>query len=250
LNGYEFEVMEQTITNLLRLDENVVGWKFIRSESELSGIARAKRKVYSCQMLKVASQGGYVLAATENELSCSYERFVFGMMHFQDSLLISHLNRYAKTKDTAMKWLMENLPKTKCKGVAVGPLSKIRFAPDVIYIPVNSWQATRCIQACTYESGENLNFLMGMSALPCAYGAVYTYTSGKPNLVTACSGARVYGKFDKNELAFFIPFSYVNRFTEGLKDTDKKGLKCPLFLYLGFPPQSPKSIFTSEYEQS
>jgi len=212
-------------------------------ENELVGVTLVKKKVYSCQMLKIASRGGYVHAATENELSCHHERFVFGMELLQDIHFKNHM-KYVKTKDIAKRWFIENLPKTKCIGIAVGPLSKIHFRPDLVFLPVNAWQATRCIHAYTYENGENLSFLMGSGALPCAYGAVYTYNTGKPNLVSACSGTRIYGKFEKNDLSFFISFKDLDKFINGLKETHKKGLRCPLLPYLGYPPKPPNDVFS------
>lgn len=237
--------LEQRINELLRLGEFPVGWKFVKHERELNGITLVRKKVYSCQMLKIASQGGYVHAATENELSCHHERFIFGMESLQDIHLESQM-KYVKTKDIAKKWFLEKVPKTKCKGIMVGPLGKVGFTPDLIVLSVNAWQATRCIHAYTHESGENLQFVIGPSAIPCAYGAVYVYNAGKPNLVTACSGARTYAKFEKNDLSFFIPFKDAEKFINGLKETHKKRLTVPLLLDLGYPPKPPKSVFKKE----
>ncbi len=237
-----YEHLEKAINELLRLDEFPIGWKFVKDESELTGVALVKKKVYSCQMLKIASQGGYVHAATENELSCRHERYIFGMEPLQDKHLEIQM-KYAKTKDVAEKWFLERAPKTKCKGIMVGPLGKVTFTPDLIVLIVNAWQATRCIHAYLHESGEDFQFVIGPSAIPCAYGAVYVYNTGKPNLVTACSGARAYGKFEKNDLSFFMPFQDVDKFVEGLRETHRKGVTVPLLLDLGFPPRPAKSVF-------
>ena len=237
--------LEKAINELLRLEEFPVGWKFVRDESELAGVTLVKRKVYSCQMLKIASQGGYVHAATENELSCHHERFIFGMEPLQNIHLETQM-KYAKTKDIAKKWFLDRVPKTKCVGIMVGPLGKVGFTPGLIVLPVNAWQATRCIHAYLHENGDDFNSVTGPSAIPCAYGAVYVYNTGKPNLVTACSGARAYGKFEKNDLSFFMPFQDVEKFIEGLKETHKKGVTVPLLLDLGFPPKPAKSVFEKE----
>lgn len=237
--------LDKIINELLRIEEFPVGWKFVRDESELTGAVLAKKKLYSCQMLKIASQGGYVHAATKNELSCHMEKFVYGMEPLTDTLLETE-TRYIKTKDTAKKWFLEALPKTRCYGIKVGPLSKVNFTPDVIALIVNAWQATRCIHAYIYETGENLQFMVGPNAIPCAYGAVYAYNAGKPNLVPACSGARTQAKFGKDDMAFFMPFKDADKFIYGLKETHKKGLRVPFFLYLGYPPKPPKSVFKKE----
>jgi len=118
-------------------------------ENELVGVTLVKKKVYSCQMLKIASRGGYVHAATENELSCHHERFVFGMELLQDIHFKNHM-KYVKTKDIAKRWFIENLPKTKCIGIAVGPLSKIHFRPDLVrkWGKPQFFNGIRCLALC------------------------------------------------------------------------------------------------------
>ena len=243
-----YEELERTLTELLRMEEFPVGWKFVEDESELSEMLRPKKKVYSCQMMKIASQGGFVLAATDKELACRHERLAFDMEPLEDTYVQSIQMRYVKDKEVAKKWLLEMRPtlKKRRRGIIVGPLSKVPFTPDIIILTVNAWQATRCIHAYAYHDGENLNFMMGLGALPCAYGAVYVYNTGKPNLVTACSGAREWGKFERNDLSFFMPFKDANRFVEGLKATHGKGLRVPMFLDLGYPPKPARAVFEND----
>jgi len=233
---------ETTISELLRLDEFPVGLKFLHSEEDCKGVAQAKRRLYSCQMLKIAGQGGYLHAATERELSCPHERIVFGMAEVTDED-VERQTTYVSGKENARKWFETQLPRTRCKGLIVGPLGKMESEPDIVALTVNAWQATRCIHAYTFHGGVNMQFVTGPAAIPCAYGAVYVHNSGKPNLVTACSGARRYGKFEKNDLIFFFPFRDIEKFVEGLQESDKNELSVPLLLDLGYPPRIPKAVF-------
>ena len=233
---------EKTISGLLRLDEFPVGLKFVHNEQGLKGIVRAKRRLYSCQMLKIAGQGGYLHAATERELSCPHERIVFGMADVTDED-VERQTTYVSGKEIARKWFKTQLPRTKCRGLIAGPLGKMESDPDIVALTVNAWQATRCIHAYTFHDGLNMQFVTGPAAIPCAYGAVYVYNSGKPNLVTACSGARRYGKFEKNDLLFFFPFRDIEKLVKGLQESEKNGLSVPLLLDLGYPPRIPKAVF-------
>lgn len=233
---------ERTICGLLKLDELPVGLKFVHNEREFDGVVGAKRRLYSCQMLKIAGQGGYLHAATDRELSCPHERIVFGMAEVNDED-VERQTTYVSTKEVARKWFETQMPRTNCRGLIVGPLGKMKSDPDIVALTGNAWQATRCIHAYTYHDGVNMQFVTGPAAIPCAYGAVYVHNSGKPNLVTACSGARRYGKFEKNDLIFFFPFKDIEKFVEGLQESDKNGLSVPLLLDLGYPPRIPKAVF-------
>jgi len=233
---------EKTMSELLRLDEFPVGLRFVHDDREFEGVARAKRRLYSCQMLKIAGQGGYLHSATQQELSCPHERIVFGMAAITDED-IERQTTYVSNREVARKWFETQVPRTKCLGLIVGPLSKMKDEPDVLALTVNAWQATRCIHAYTFQDGLNAQFVTGPAAIPCAYGAVYVYNSGRPNLVTACSGARRYGKFEKGDLIFFFPFKDIEMFVEGLQESNKNGLTVPLFLDLGYPPRIPKAVF-------
>lgn len=239
-----YRELEQNITELLRLEQYPVAWKFVKDENELKGVALVKKKIYSCQMLKIASTGGYVVGATEEELACIFEKISFGMAEIEEESIKRQM-RYAKNEEIAKKEI-ELKPKLKSKGIIVGPLSKVRFTPDLIALFVNAWQAMRCVHAYVHETGENINFVIGPNATPCAYGPVYVYNNGKPNLVLPCSGARIYGKFQTDELTFFMPFRDADTFLNGLKATDAKGLKVPLLMDLGYPPKEPKNVFEKE----
>lgn len=237
-----YHSLENAISGLLRLDEFPVGLKFVHDEKELNGVARAKRRLYSCQMLKIAGQGGYLHAATGRELSCPHERIIFGMSEVTDDDVERQM-RYVRGKDLAREWFETQVPRTSCKGLIVGPLGKMKADPDIVALTVNAWQATRCINAYAIHDGVNMQFVTGSAAIPCAYGAVYVYNSGRPNLVTACSGARRYGKFEKNDLIFFFPFKDIGKFVEGLQESDRQGLSVPLLLDLGYPPRIPDAVF-------
>jgi uncharacterized protein (DUF169 family) len=236
--------LEKELTELLRLQDYPVAVKFATEDNDLKGAQKPKKDLYSCQMLKIASTGGYVIAAPQERLVCSNERLCFGFEEVQEKNINSQM-RYAKTREIAEKQV--NLrPKTKCIGIICGRLERVRFEPDVLVLTVDAWQATRLIHAYVHETGEDMTFTTGTNAIPCAYGIVYVHETKKPNVTFPCSGARSYGKYQNNEINFNIPWSMAELFLAGLKATDQKGLKVPFFLDFGYPPKDPMNVFKDE----
>jgi len=236
--------IEKELTELLRLQEYPVAVKFALDDNDFKGVQKSKKDIYSCQMLKIASNGGYVIAAAKERLVCPNERLCFGFEEVQEKNINSQM-RYAKTREIAEKQIALR-PKTKCIGIICGSLGRARFEPDVLVLTVDAWQATRLIHAYVHETGEDMSFTTGTNAIPCAYGIVYAYETKKPNITLPCSGARSYGKYLSDEMGFNIPWRMVGLFLDGLKATDAKGLKVPLLLDLGYPPKDPMNVFKEE----
>ncbi|PKM92518.1 MAG: hypothetical protein CVU81_00035 [Euryarchaeota archaeon HGW-Euryarchaeota-1] len=236
--------LEKDLMELLKLQEYPVAVKFAVEDNDFKGVQKPKKDLYSCQMLKIASTGGYVIAAPQERLVCPNERLCFGFEEVQEKNINSQM-RYAKSREIAEKEI-ELRPKTKCIGIICGRLERVRFEPDILVLTVDAWQATRLAHAYVHETGEDMTFVSGTNALPCAYGLVYVRNTGKPNITLPCSGARSYGKYGSDEMSFNIPWSMMGLFLDGLKATDAKGLKVPFLLDLGYPPKDPMNVFKDE----
>ena len=236
--------LEKDLMELLKLQEYPVGVKFATEDKDFRGAQKSKKDLYSCQMLKIASMGGYVIAAPDERLVCSNERLCFGFEEVKEKNIDSQM-RYAKSREIAEKQVALR-PKTKCIGLICGRLGRLRFSPDVLVLTVDAWQTTRLVHAYVHETGEDMIFTTGTNAIPCAYGLVYVHETGKPNITFPCSGARAYGKFRNDEINFDIPWAMIELFLNGLKATDQKGLKVPFLIDLGYPPKDPMNVFKNE----
>ncbi len=243
---------EQKLTGLLRLEEYPTAIKFAKTKEDFRGVKMIPKKgIYSCQVFKIASTGGFAVGADADSLACLNERVIFGIAteeSMQNALDIE-IQKYAGGNKEIGKKMIEKWPKLKCIGVMAAPLSKTRFHPDVVMLTVDAWKTQRLIHAYTYHDGEDLIFRAGTNATPCAYGAVYVTNTGKPNLAATCSGAREYGKYQTDDIAFFIPYKDMEKVIKGLEETDKTGLKVPHFIDFGVPTKKPKELFEAPEEQ-
>ena len=242
--------IHEKFMDLLKLKEYPIGIKFAKKEDDFKGSHRIKKDLYSCQLMKIASCGDFLVCVSRENLTCLNERLCFGFEEIGEEHIDTQL-KYAKDRHIAQKQVNSrptlNLSEGfECIGIVAGPLSKMRIDPDVIAITVDPWQATRLVHSYLHETGDNLTFVSGTNALPCAYGLVHTFNTGRPNLVLPCSGARIYGKFQDNDMTFTIPVKLLDIFLLGLVATDNKKLSVPLLLDLGYPPKNPMDIFKNE----
>ena len=68
----------------------------------------------------------------------------------------------------------------------------------------------------------------------------YQQPAGEPQMVVPCSGDRIFGQVQDNELAFGFPYSLMAEIIERLEQSQKAGTRYPVTNWLsytaGFPP--------------
>ncbi len=247
--------IHEKLVSILRLEFDPIGVKIAFSEEDLKGVRLIKKPVYSCQLAYIAAAGGFVAGFDIKYFEekglldslCKSELVSLGYRTVEDNVKIQ-AKKYAKDDDIARKQL-EARPKfdKPVRGLAMGPLNKIRFEPDVIVVIGTPWQMTRIGHAYAFMGKHiEMKAFFGPNAIPCSYGWYYTVITREPNIGPPCSGAKEFGKFSDIHMTISIPIEDIDLVIKGLEQTEKRGLRVPHFIDMGVPPKEPKAIFETE----
>jgi uncharacterized protein (DUF169 family) len=218
--------MAHEFEQLLKMATPPVALRFIRTdESVPSGLLRQTKCLTFCQFVSAATTGGYPFLLTRENLGCLNARVNFGLEDYagdpevRASLAKSHVGSYARDLETAF-CVVDSKPKIPfgwLQAIAVAPLGKATFTPDVLILPLLPWQAYFAINGYLYEIGESSLLLrFGANSLMCSYLAVYAGYGHEINLATACSGGHAYAGIQTIDMFLAAPWEKAEAMLRGL----------------------------------
>jgi uncharacterized protein (DUF169 family) len=184
LNKEDFSIL-----NKFNFDIQPIGIKYLTEPPK--GIAKLVETMALCEMLKRA-QGGEVFYADLENHTCEAGPYVLGQREIEKQFVSGEFGAgLGVFKDArAAGRLYHYVPKI-AKGVAdyvaLSPVNKLPFEPDVVIILANIDQAEILFRAMSYETGEmwSSNY---SAAIGCSWLFVYPYITGKINFVTTGLG--------------------------------------------------------------
>ena len=199
-----------------------VGVKYLFHKPE--GIEQLDKSLALCEMIKEAQQRGAPFYFTKENESCFGKGFL-GMRdespEISDGGLLgikfeifqeAHANR-------RLRQAIYSLEKGAVNYVALSPLDKLTFEPDLLILTANPSQAEIVLRAMTYSTGEmyesKATFVGG-----CSWVFVYPYLSGKVNymvtgLAYGMKGRRV---FPEGWFLISIPYNWIPTIAQNLKE--------------------------------
>lgn len=124
--------------------------------------------------------------------------------------------------------------------VCVAPLNRTTFEPHVVEVYANSAQVLRLVHASLYCHGGRVVSTSG-GRLDCAEIVIQTLTTNEPKVILPCTGDRVFGMAQDNEMAFAFPWRYAHEIIEGLEGTHKGGTRYPITVAMRDAVTMPKS---------
>lgn len=217
----ELRKISSELKRILSLKSYPVAVKFCKTDGDLAEGKIPTEKLTFCQMVKLASQGKWKLSCPSDYMGCFTAQMIFGFRPPDEKDLKHHMMQFTDNQEIAKK-IIEAKPKLnlgEIKGLLVGPLED--FVPDFVILIVDSAEALVVIEAYGAVTGEDLSFRNGTSSALCSYGVVVAYQTNKPNLSVPCVGAKRYGLFQDNELAFVLPWDSTKRVYESLLELEK-----------------------------
>ncbi|MDJ0956913.1 MAG: DUF169 domain-containing protein [Arenicellales bacterium] len=236
------------LNRYLRLNTFPVAVKFLREWDEMP--ERAKRplkdmgnRLTTCQAVSLARRFGWVIALGREDSSCVLGAMALGLEkrlpHYTEGNLC--LNLY--TADLKAGRLSEEsvprFPEGEYVGVVTAPLERTNFEPDSIVIYGSGAQIMRLGQAYLWKRGGTLKSEF-RGRVDCADIAIAPVVTGEPQMIVPCSGDRIFGQVQDDELAFSFPYSLMDEIIKGLEETHKVGTRYPITNWLnytaGFPP--------------
>ena len=236
------------LNRYLRLNTFPVAVKFLQGWDEMP--ERAKRplkdmgnRLTTCQAVSMARRFGWVIALGREDSSCVLGAMALGLEkrlpHYTEGNLC--LNLY--TADLKAGRLSEEsvprFPEGEYVGVVTAPLERTNFEPDSIVIYGSGAQIMRLGQAYLWKRGGTLRSEF-RGRIDCADIAIAPVITGEPQMIVPCSGDRIFGQVQDDELAFSFPYSLMDEIIKGLEETHKVGTRYPVTNWLnytaGFPP--------------
>lgn len=237
------------LENYLRLQCFPVAIKMLKKDEKIAGkykkpMEDLKIKLAICQAVSISRRYGWSLLLSGDDISCPLAKIAFGFRKSVEyyekgnvacGMYTETLQAGEKTEKEVPKFLFEEYEK-----IAIAPLARIEFSPDLIMIYGNSAQIMRLISAALYKNGGYLNSKIS-SRFDCAFSIIETIQTMEYQVIIPCYGDRVFGLTQDDEVAFTIPFIKLKEILYGLEETHKNGIRYPIPSFLRFTAEYPKN---------
>jgi len=200
-------------------------------------------KVAICQTFSIARRYGWALGVGRDDLSCPLAKTAFGfepvLPYYAEGNLACGM--YVETPEAAARTEAE-VPKFalgEYERILVAPLSRAAFEPAVGLVYGNSAQVMRLVAAALVQRGGRLRSSFS-ARLDCADAVIETMQSGEPQVILPCYGDRIYGQTEDHEMAFAFPWSRAGELVDGLRGTQRGGIRYPIPAYLRYTGEFPE----------
>lgn len=175
-----------------------------------------------CVGWHLARHKGLSVAMLEEDFStdCPHALFIFGILEpiqqWIEGDLSYEISAGSREAAANMARNLFRLDVGKYKGMALAPLGKADFAPDLVMIYCNSRQAQRLILAAGWTNGEPVKSSMAGTCV-CSEGIVQPFQIGQPVVAIPCGGDREYARAQDHEIVFTTPLDKLEGIIKGLE---------------------------------
>jgi len=198
-----------------------VGFKFLFHKPE--GIEQLDKQLALCEMLKEAHQSGAPFYFTKENENCFGKSFLGmvsgggpsdgGMLGVKFEIIQEpHAN-------IRLRRFVYNMEPGAVNYVAVSPLDKLTFEPDLLIITASPGQAEIVLRAMTYSTGEMFESKATLVG-GCSWLYVYPHISGKVNYTVTGLAYGMKGRqvFPEGLMLISIPSSWIPTITRNLNE--------------------------------
>jgi uncharacterized protein (DUF169 family) len=210
---------DYSILDKFNFERKPVAVKYMLQKPE--GIARLKKPIALCEMLREAQEGDPFYAGKE-DFEC-VGPFLLGMVEpgalFESGQVGPRLGVFEEARTNRRLYqYVPMLHKDTVNYVAFSPLDKLSFNPDVLVISANPSQAEIILRAMSYVSGKMWQSKLS-SVMGCSWIFIYPYVSGElnyhvTNLVHGMKGRQV---LPDGVFVISVPFNLLGELTENLR---------------------------------
>ncbi len=196
-----------------------IGIKLLLFKPE--GIAKLKKSLAICEMIREAQQAKPFYAALDNFkcvapilLGMAEGDPVFESGHIGPAL---HIFEEARANRRLYHYITK-LEKNSVNYVAFASIDKITFTPDVLILSADPTQLEIILRAMCFTTGKMWTS-QGTPVIACSWLITYPYISGELNyIITDVShGMRAKQIFPAGTILISIPFDKINPISEALK---------------------------------
>lgn len=211
-----------SIFNKFNFERPPVGVKFSFGKPE--GIKKLDKTLALCEMLKEAQQGS-AFYATKEDFEC-VGPLILGMMEpepvFESGQIGPRLKIFKDPRaNNRIYYYIPRMIRDTVNYIALAPLDKLTFEPDVLIITAKPSQAEIILRSMTYTTGEMWT-AKGTSVIGCAWLFVYPYISGELNFTVTGLGVGMKGRqvLPEGLVLMSVPWNLLPTMIENLQDMD------------------------------
>jgi uncharacterized protein (DUF169 family) len=243
----DLKTLDQELSHYVRMTTHPLAIRMVESEADLDPKARRPKRdleiqVTICQAIGMARRYGWHLGITPDDINCPLIFIPFGFSTEVAYSADGHAcaGVYTETPEAGAKTesIVPRLPTGKYAGIEMAPLSRASFPAQVICVYGNSAQVMRLVQASLYQEGGALTSIAA-GRIDCAEIIIRTMLADEPQYILPCTGDRVFGLTEDDEMIFAMPARYAIRVVDGLKGTHQSGIRYPIPKYMRFTPSYP-----------
>lgn len=243
----DLQQLDAAISRYVRPATYPLAIRLIESESEIPERSRRPHRdlgvqVTICQAIGIARRYGWALAVTPDDINCPLIFIPFGFAAPVDYSTDGHAcaGIYTETPEAGARSesIVPRLEQGRYRGIVMAPLERTEFEPQVVCVYGNSAQVMRLVQGALYQGGGGLSSISS-GRIDCAEIIIRTLLTGEPQYILPCSGDRIFGLTEDDEMIFAMPADGAERLIAGLEGTHKAGIRYPIPKFMRFQPQYP-----------
>ena len=243
--------IDEALTAYIRPQSFPVGIALAESADQVPAQARHPQKdlgveLTICQAVSMARRYGWMLALKREDISCPLTYIPFGLAESVPFSVEGHAcaGIYAETAAAGAR-TEQDTPRiglNKARQILVAPLFRCAFEPQVIAIYGNSAQIMRLVQGALWKIGGSI-VSSSTGRVDCAEIMLRPMNTGDAHYILPCSGDRIFGLTQDDEMAFSSPVGRWPDILEGLQGTHRGGIRYPIPVSL-----RNRAVFPDQYE--
>ena len=202
-------------------DVQPVGVKFLAKQPNM--VERLAENIAFCEMLKRAQEGSAFFADAENHI-CDAGLYVLGQADALEPFISGQFGAGLQIFDgpRSASRIYHHIPKIGrgvINYVALSPLEKLPFNPDLLILLANAEQTEILLRAMSYRTGGMWESKF-TAAIGCAWILVYPYLTGKLNYAMTGLGHGMKRRklFPEGRQMISIPFDLLPSILNTLQD--------------------------------
>ncbi|HWI64037.1 MAG TPA: DUF169 domain-containing protein [Symbiobacteriaceae bacterium] len=245
----DWQMLAQEIESHTRPDTFPLAIRVVKPPESLP--ARLKRpaadlgvRVSICQGISMARRYGWAIGMGGEDLQCPIAQVAFGfepaVPFYTEGNLAAGMYVEACGQGALTEAEVPKFTADEAGVVCVAPLARATFEPQVVLVYGNSAQVMRLAAAALWKTGGALTTRTTARA-DCADIVIRPLREDAPQVILPCYGDRVFGQTQDHEMAFCFPARMAGDLLEGLKGTQKGGIRYPIPTYLRYQAEFPET---------
>lgn len=248
LDKNEVAELMREIKERVCLTYKPIGFSLVEKEDQIPERARRPSKYGQawplCLAQNLVRTRGWTIALTVDDNFCVLASAGLGFIELPDYLKRGRIGgKHTKSEDLGIK-IQDDLEKCFFEpgskvGIILTPATEPAFLPQGVVIYGNPSQVGKISKGVAYYRGEPVPALAG--GLGGCIMAVWTAIKDqRPRVVLPCSGDKILGHTEENDVFLACPVKELPDILEGMKATDSI-LPYPTAKFMTFEPTVPKS---------